>query len=140
MTRRNARGQFVSAATYRRSLAARHAWAERKAQARRRSEAARKGWETRRQTFKLKRQRDKKGKRRGGVTLPPKPKQTEFVLAVKYKSKRGRQHHGTVQASIFAPPSTSKAELKKAVLNALTGRATEHPVRIIEWKSRRSDR
>jgi hypothetical protein len=64
----------------------------------------------------------------------------EYVLAVKYKSKRGARHNGTVQASIFAPPGTSKADLKKAVVSALTGRATKYQVRVIEWKSRRSDR
>lgn len=64
-------------------------------------------------------------------------KEQEYILAVRYKSPRGRKHYGTVQASIFAPEGTSKSELKESVYQALTGGAARFRVNIIKWQTRR---
>lgn len=61
------------------------------------------------------------------------PKQQEYVQAIRYKSPRGRQHFGTVQASIFAPVGTSKKDIAASVNQALTGGSAKFEVRIIKW-------
>lgn len=133
---RDASGHFVSADRVRRSRAAVRAQKAKREQAEKRSEAARKGWETRRQ---------KKHKGGGGgiIKRPPPglppipPKDKEYIAAIRYKSPRGRQHFGTVQVSIFAPPGTSRKDLAAATHAHLRGESHPLSVSIIEWKQRR---
>lgn len=61
------------------------------------------------------------------------PKTQEYVQAIRYKSPRGRQHFGTVQASIFAPVGTSKKALAQSVNQALSGGSAQFEVRVIKW-------